>query len=211
MVKNTLGIMVVLSSPSGAGKTTLTKLIANRNKNFEVSVSYTTRSLRKDEKNGKDYYFIKNKEFQKLIKNNSFYEYAEVFNNLYGTLKAPVIEKLKMGKDVLLDIDWQGTKNIKKNNLNYKLISFFILPPSVESLKIRLSRRDIKDKLIVKERMNSFKRDVVHWKDYDYVVINDDLEVCYNQIISIFNSEKKGKKVIFKEQNIKKKIQELIS
>ena len=182
------GIMVILSSPSGAGKTTLVNLISKEN-NFEISISHTTRQPRPNESSGKDYYFVSDNEFKRLIKNEEFLEYAKVFNNFYGTTRTPVIDKLNKGKNVLFDIDWQGADQIKNKNLDFKLITFFILPPSKEILYERLSNRDMKDKLIVEERMKQFERDVLHWINYNYVVINDDLNSCYNKIQSLINAE----------------------
>ena len=211
MISDSTGMMIVVSSPSGVGKTTLVKLLAERNKNFEISISNTTRIPRKNEIEGKDYYFINEEKFNYLIKTKSFYEYARVFNNLYGTLKDPVIKNLSQGKDVLFDIDWQGSEQIKKMKLRNKLISIFILPPNIKTLRDRLSTRDMKNKLILKERMSQFKKDVLHWKEYDYVVINNDLEKCYQSIMSIIDCEKKGKKLLFDQNKIKEKIFELIS
>ena len=183
------GMMFVLSSPSGAGKTTLTKKIAKNNTNFSISVSHTTRKPRSNEINGKDYYFVSQEEFKMLIEKGEFLEHAKVFNNYYGTSKTPVINRLNDKKNVLFDIDWQGTEQIKKKKLKYKLITFFILPPSKQVLFDRLSNRDMKDKLIVDERMREFNKDILHWKNYNYVVINDDLEKCYEQISNLINSE----------------------
>ena len=211
MIFDCTGMMIIISSPSGAGKTTLVKLLSKRNKNFEISISNTTRVPRRDEIEGKDYYFINEEKFNDLIKTKLFYEYARVFNNLYGTLKDPVIKNLSQGKDVLFDIDWQGSEQIKRLKLKNKLISIFILPPNIKTLRDRLSNRDMKDKLILKERMNQFKNDVLHWKEYDYIVINNDLEKCYKAIMSIIDCEKKGKKFLFDQNKIKEKISELIS
>ena len=171
MSLNKRGIMVVLSSPSGAGKTTLVKLLSKKN-NFYTSISHTTRKPRENEVDGIDYFFVKEKKFKNLIKNNKFLEYARVFKNLYGTTKEQVIIKLSNGKNVLFDIDWQGTEQIKSQKLNFKLITFFILPPSKKVLFQRLSNRDMKDKLIVEERMKQFDKDILHWKKYNYVVVN---------------------------------------
>ena len=211
MISDQTRMMIIISSPSGVGKTTLVKLLAERNENFEISISNTTRTPRKNEIDGKDYYFINKEKFKDLINTKSFYEYAKVFNNLYGTLKDPVIKNLSQGKDVLFDIDWQGTEQIKKLKLKNKLISIFILPPNIETLRDRLSNRDMKDKLILKRRMIQFKDDVLHWKEYDYVVINNDLEKCYQAMASIIECEKKGKKFLFDLNKIKEKISELIS
>jgi guanylate kinase len=182
------GIMVILSSPSGAGKTTLVNLLA-KNNNFEISISHTTRKPRPNESSGKDYYFVSDQEFKRLIKNEEFLEYAKVFNNYYGTTRTPVIDKLNKGKNVLFDIDWQGADQIKNKDLDFKLITFFILPPSKEILYERLSNRDMKDKLIAEERMKQFERDVLHWINYNYVVINDDLNSCYNKIQNLITAE----------------------
>ena len=182
------GIMVILSSPSGAGKTTLVNLLAKEN-NFEISISHTTRQPRPKETLNKDYYFVNNDEFKRLIKNQEFLEYAKVFNNYYGTTRKPVIDNLNKGKNVLFDIDWQGADQIKNKKLDYKLITFFILPPSKKILFERLSNRDMKDKLIVEERMQQFERDVLHWINYDYVVINDNLDNCYSKIKNLIEAE----------------------
>ena len=182
------GIMVILSSPSGAGKTTLVKMLSEED-NYEVSISHTTRQPRQNEINNKDYYFVSDIEFKRLIKNQEFLEYAKVFNNFYGTTRTPIIDNLNKGKNVLFDIDWQGADQIKNKQLDYKLISFFILPPSKDVLFERLSNRDMKDKLIVEERMQQFERDVLHWINYDYVVINDNLENCFLKIKSLITAE----------------------
>ena len=186
-VKND-GVMIILSSPSGAGKTTLVNLLSKLD-NFVVSVSHTTRQPRQNEVHNEDYFFVEEKEFKKLIHNQEFLEYAKVFNNFYGTTRTPVIDSLNKGKNVLFDIDWQGADQIKNKKLHYKLITFFILPPSKEVLFERLSNRDMKDKLIVEERMKQFGRDVFHWINYDYVVINDDLNNCYTKITNLIDAE----------------------
>jgi len=182
------GIMVILSSPSGAGKTTLVKLLS-KNKNFQISVSHTTRKPRHNEVSEQDYYFVNKEKFENLIKNEEFFEYAKVFSHFYGTTRTPVIEKLDKGENVIFDIDWQGADQIKNKKLNYKLITFFILPPSKEVLFERLSNRDMKDKLIVEERMKEFDRDVLHWINYDYVIINDNLDDCYSRINNLIEAE----------------------
>ena len=182
------GVMIILSSPSGAGKTTLAKLLSQK-KNFEISISHTTRSPRPNEKQNDDYFFVDEEEFRRLIKNEEFLEYARVFNNLYGTTRTPVIDKLSKGKNVLFDIDWQGADQIKNKKLDYKLITFFILPPSKDVLFQRLSNRDMKDKLIAEERMKQFERDVLHWINYDYVVINEDIKKCFEKIENLIEAE----------------------
>ena len=182
------GVMIILSSPSGAGKTTLVNMLSKLD-NFEISISHTTRQPRPNEKPNKDYFFIDENEFKRFIKNEEFLEYAKVFSNFYGTTRTPVIDKLNKGKNVLFDIDWQGADQIKNKNLDYKLISFFILPPSKKILFERLSNRDMKDKLIAEERMKQFGRDVLHWINYDYVVVNDNLEKCFLRIKNLITAE----------------------
>ena len=188
MPSETDGVMIVLSSPSGAGKTTLVKMLSNMDK-FDISISHTTRQPRLNEISNKDYYFVKEDEFKRLIQNEEFLEYAKVFNNFYGTTRTPVIDKLNKGKNVLFDIDWQGADQIKNKNLDYKLITFFILPPSKKVLFDRLSNRDMKDKLIAEERMKQFERDVLHWINYDYVIINEDLDSCFFKIKKLIFAE----------------------
>ena len=204
------GIMVILSSPSGAGKTTLIKLLSEKD-NFEISVSHTTRQPRPNEVPNKDYYFISDNEFSRLINNQEFLEYAKVFDNYYGSSRTPVIDKLDKGKNVLFDIDWQGADQIKNKNLDYKLISFFILPPSTEILFKRLSNRDMKDKLIAEERMKQFERDVLHWINYDYVVINDNLDECYSRIQNLINAEINNGSKDYDPEFIRKHIEKLTS
>ena len=204
------GTMIILSSPSGAGKTTLVKLLSKLD-NFEISISHTTRRPRIDEIPDKDYYFVKEDEFKRLIGNGEFLEYAKVFNNLYGTTRTPVINNLNKGKDVLFDIDWQGADQIKNKKLDYKLITFFLLPPSKEILFERLSNRDMKDKLIVDERMKQFSRDVLHWINYDYVVINDDLDKCYDRIIKLIMAEKNKDSKDYDLEFIRNHIEKLTS
>ena len=203
------GLMIVLSSPSGAGKTTLSKLLSKQN-NYYISVSHTTRKPRINEIDSQDYHFVSEEEFKSLIKNNEFLEYAKVFNNYYGTVKSPVINNLDKGKKLIFDIDWQGTEQIKEKKLQYKLITFFILPPSKKVLFERLSNRDMKDKLIVEERMKQFSKDVLHWNNYDYVVINDNLENCYNEVNHLIKSEIEKFNNSYDIKQIKKHINQLI-
>ena len=204
------GIIVILSSPSGAGKTTLVKKIAKEN-NFKVSISHTTRKPRSNEKNGEDYYFVSEGEFTNLIKKEEFLEYAKVFENLYGSSKSKVIENLKNGENVIFDIDWQGTEQIKKKKLSFKLISFFILPPSKIELFNRLKNRDMKDKNIVEKRMKQFNEDINHWKNYDFVVINDDLQRCYLEIIDFINKKVRNLDCNFDKDKISSHIEKLKS
>ena len=202
--------MVILSSPSGAGKTTLVKLLSER-KGFVTSISHTTRAPRSNEVNGKDYHFVSIEKFEKMISNKDFLEYAKVFKNFYGTTKSNVYAELNKGRDVVFDIDWQGTSQIISQKLRNKLLTFFILPPSREELFKRLSNRDMKDKLIAEERMKQFDKDVLHWKDYDYVIINNDLEVCYKQISEYIDFEISNKKCDYDVNSIKEHIKKLTS
>ena len=209
MAKEKKGMMFVLSSPSGTGKTTLTKKLAENNKNFAISISHTTRKPRPNEINGKDYYFVSKKEFKDLLKENNFFEYANIFDNWYATLKKPVLELLSRGKDVLFDIDWQGTKQLNKIK-NLSLVTFFILPPNLKVLKKRLLNRHEGQEQLVKKRMNKFNEEVSHWNEYNYVVVNDDLNKCYDNILSIMMSEKQGLSQKQNMRDIKKKINALI-
>jgi len=204
------GIMIILSSPSGAGKTTLVSLLSGID-NFEISVSHTTRKPRAKEVQNKDYYFVEEAEFERLIKNQEFLEYAKVFDNFYGTTRSPVINNLNKGKNVLFDIDWQGADQIKNKKLDYKLITFFILPPSKDVLFKRLSSRDMKDKLIADERMKQFGRDVLHWINYDYVVINDDLDNCFLKIKGLINAEISNGSKDYDREFIRKHVEKLTS
>jgi len=202
------GVMIILSSPSGAGKTTLVRLLSQR-PNFEVSISHTTRQPRKNELQNTDYYFVSEVEFKRLIKNEEFLEYAKVFNNLYGTTRTPVIDKLNKGKNILFDIDWQGADQIKNKKLDYRLITFFILPPSKEVLFERLSDRHMDDKLLVEERMNQFSRDVLHWINYDYVVINDNLDNCFRKISNLIEAEINNGSKDYDKEFIRKHVEKL--
>jgi guanylate kinase len=179
--------------------------------NYETSISHTTRQPRPKEVDNQDYYFVDEDEFKRLINNQEFLEYAKVFNNFYGTTRTPVIDRLNRGKNVLFDIDWQGADQIKNKKLDYKLITFFILPPSKEVLFERLSNRDMKDKLIAEERMKQFGRDVLHWINYDYVVINDDLQSCYAKITNLIKAEVLNGSKDYDEEFIRKHVEKLTS
>ena len=208
MSTKTKGIMFVLSSPSGAGKTTLAKKLAKHNPQFIISISHTTRKPRPHEINGKDYHFVSKEEFNSLVKKNSFFEHANIFDNHYGTMKKTVLELLSNGKDVLFDIDWQGTQQLKKIK-DLSLVTFFILPPNIKILKERLLNRHQGQEKLIEKRMNKFNEEISHWSEYNYVVVNDDLDNCYNKILNIIISEKKG---INQKQNLEeivKKIREL--
>ena len=209
MTSFTKGGMIILSSPSGAGKTTLVKKIS-KNKNYFTSISHTTRPPRPKEKDGKDYFFISKIKFKELISKKEFLEYAKVFNNFYGSSKKIVYEKLEKSQNVLFDIDWQGTKKIKKKKLKYKLLTVFILPPTKNELYKRLLKRERKNHVTVKKRMKQFKSDILHWKDYDYVVVNDDLIKCYKKIMFIISKKNKKKPFYDKKKN-KKNIENLLN
>ena len=194
MIAAKKGMMFILSSPSGAGKTTLTKKLAKNNSNFEISISHTTRKPRPNEVDGKDYFFVKDNSFNLKIKKKEFFEYAKIFDNYYGTRKEPVINSLSKGRDVLFDIDWQGTQQLK-NIKDLSLTTFFILPPNIKVLRSRLLNRHEGQTKLIEERMYKFNEEVSHWKEYNYIVVNDDLEKCYKKILDIIISEKKGIKV----------------
>ena len=183
-------ILLILSSPSGAGKTTLTKKIQQKYNSFKISVSHTTRSPRANEIDGVDYFFVTKKKFEELIKKDSFYEYAKIFGNYYGTSKNNV-DKIIKKNDILFDIDWQGTKQLAKfSNLN--LVKIYLTTENKEELKNRLIKRNQNSLIEVEKRFSSFDEDVKHWNDYDYIIINKNLEVCFKQIENIIQSKKKN-------------------
>ena len=186
-------IMVILSSPSGAGKTTITKKLQQKYQNLKISVSHTTRKPRTNEVHGVDYFFVSKNEFEKLVVQKSFYEYAKIFNNYYGTSKKSVKNIIDKKNDILFDIDWQGTQQLS-NFKELKLIKIFILPPNKEELKKRLVQRNQDNRKIVDQRLKCYDVDILHWSDYDYVVLNDNLENCFKQIENIILS--------YKEKNI---------
>ena len=183
-------IMLILSSPSGAGKTTLTKKIQQKNQNFKISVSHTTRTPRLNEVEGIDYFFINHEEFKKKITNNEFYEYAKIFDNLYGTSRDSVNELFKNNNNILFDIDWQGTQQLSKFK-ELKLIKIFLLPPDKKELENRLIQRNQDNIDIISKRLKAYDNDIHHWSDYDHVMINDNLEHCFLQIEKTILSVKK--------------------
>ena len=187
-----MGFNIVLSSPSGAGKTTITKKISQKYPKIKISISHTTRKPRSNEIDGVDYHFVSKDKFENLIKENKFYEYAKIFDNYYGTSKQSVNKLHKENYDVVFDIDWQGTKQLSKyKELN--LIKIFILPPNKKELKNRLINRNQDNNQTVEKRLNQYENDIQHWSDYDYVLINQDLESCFNQIEKIIENHKKEK------------------
>ena len=188
MTHDTKNIMVILSSPSGVGKTTLTKKVQQKYQTFKISVSHTTRSPRSNEVDGIDYHFISNKKFEELIKSNKFYEYAKIFENYYGTLKENV-DQIILQNDIIFDIDWQGTKQLS-NYKNLNLVKIYLITNNKEELKKRLIKRNQNTDEEIKKRFNSFNEDIKHWNDYDYIIINKNLDACFRQIESIILNEK---------------------
>tara|TARA_E500000178_G_scaffold354013_1_gene421593 strand:+ start:34 stop:624 length:591 start_codon:yes stop_codon:yes gene_type:complete len=188
MNHETENIMVILSSPSGVGKTTLTKKIQQKYQSFKISVSHTTRLPRSNEIDGVDYHFVSYEKFQEYIKQDKFYEYAKIFENYYGTLKKNVDDTIK-SNDIIFDIDWQGTIKLSKfKNLN--LIKIFLIADNKDELKKRLIKRNQNSNKELEQRLNAFDEDVKHWKDYDYVLVNKNLEVCFKQIEKIISNYK---------------------
>lgn len=181
-------IMVILSSPSGVGKTTLTKKIQQKYSSFKISVSHTTRPPRSNEVEGVDYHFVKRDEFKKLIKEKKFYEYAKIFDNYYGTLKKNLDENIKHN-DIIFDIDWQGTNQLSVNK-KLKLLKIYLIADNKEELKKRLIKRNQNSKKEIDLRLESFDEDIRHWKDYDYIVINKNLDICFKQIEEIIKINK---------------------
>ena len=188
--KSKRGLILILSSPSGAGKTTLAKKIQNSDNNFKISVSYTTRTPRLNEVDGVDYNFVSINKFQELSNQSKFLEQAKVFGNYYGTLKGPIEENLAQGKDYLFDIDWQGTEQVKKI-MPLDIVPVFILPPSIIDLENRLKKREEKNKDLIDQRMKMAKAEIKHWKDYKYIVVNKEVEICFEQISKIIKIERK--------------------
>ena len=189
-------IMVILSSPSGVGKTTISKKIQQKYQSFKISVSHTTRLPRSNEVDGVDYHFVSNEKFETLIKEKKFYEYAKIFENYYGTLKKNVDDSIKIN-DLLFDIDWQGTKQLSKFK-NLKIIKIYLITSNKNELKNRLLKRNQNSKEEIEKRFNAFDEDIKHWKDYDYVIINKNLDVCFKQIENIINLHKQKISISFR-------------
>tara|TARA_X000000368_G_scaffold412408_1_gene398755 strand:- start:898 stop:1485 length:588 start_codon:yes stop_codon:yes gene_type:complete len=192
MIEKDEGILVILSSPSGAGKTTISKKIQQKHQNFKISVSHTTRKPRPNEVEGIDYFFVSQEQFQDKINKGEFYEYAKIFGNYYGTSKKAVLDLLEKKNDILFDIDWQGTQQLSKFK-ELKLIKIFILPPNKEELKKRLIQRNQDKPEVVSERLKAYDKDASHQKEYDYVVVNDNLDNCFNEVEKIIIKTKKNK------------------
>ena len=197
MSHDSKNIMVILSSPSGAGKTTITKKIQQKYQTFKISVSHTTRKPRPNEVDGVDYFFVSHEKFEKLIKEEKFYEYAKIFDNYYGTLRVTVDQTIKKN-DIIFDIDWQGTKQLSKFK-NLELIKIYLIPPNKEELKKRLVKRNQDSTQEVERRFKAYDKDIKHWEDYDYVIINENLENCYQQIENII-LENKNKSFSFSQK-----------
>ena len=184
------GVLVILSSPSGAGKTSIARALVEENKNFLFSVSATTRKSRPGEVNGREYHFLTVDEFREKINDGQFLEHAKVFGNLYGTPLEPVMESINDGKDLIFDVDWQGGKQIRSSSLSKFVISIFILPPSIKALQERLMKRAQDSSETVKDRMTKSIGEIMHWKEYDYVIVNNNFEQTLNEVKSIITSEK---------------------
>ena len=182
------GVMIVLSSPSGAGKTTLVKMLSKMD-SFEVSISHTTRQPRLNEVNDKDYYFVNEDEFKRLINNQEFLEYAKVFSNFYGTTRTPVIDRLSKGKNVLFDIDWQGAQQLTQAAAN-DLVKIFILPPNMRELENRLRSRAQDSDDVIARRMSKSENEISHWAEYDYIIINEDISEAIEELTTIVNAER---------------------
>ena len=206
--KETKGILIVISSPSGAGKTSICKELLRLDDKIRPSISVTTRKPRNNETDGIDYIFITEKDFNKKISNGSFLEYANVFNNKYGTLASSTEKLLSNNYDVLFDIDWQGTQQLSQNNNN--ILTIFILPPDKAEIERRLKKRETENSEIVdivRERMSKFEDELSHWKEYDYVVTNDNFEKCISEILNIISAERKKRT---RQKSLFAKIRDLI-
>ncbi len=194
MTSSNGSVMIILSSPSGAGKTTLTKKIQQKYQNFKISVSHTTRKPRSNEVEGVDYFFVNHDEFKKKIKKKDFYEHAKIFDNYYGTSKDSINSLTQKNNDILFDIDWQGTQQLSKfKELN--LIKIFLIPPNKKELEKRLIQRNQDKPEVIKKRLKAYDDDIFHWSDYDHVIINDSLEYCFIQIEKIITEAKIYKKL----------------
>ncbi len=183
-------MLVALSSPSGAGKSTMARRLLEDDPSFRMSVSATTRSPRPGERDGIEYFFVSHEDFRAGIAAGDFLEHAEVFGNLYGTPRRAVEEALSAGTDVLFDVDWQGAQQLRASPLGPSFVQVFILPPSIAALESRLTARGQDDGKVIAGRMNKAMSEIGHWAEYDYVLINDDMDICYSQIRTIINSER---------------------
>ena len=184
------GLLIILSSPSGAGKSTLAQRIKLWDANCVFSISATTRKPREGEQDGKDYYFISEDEFRKKVSNSDMLEHAEVFGNLYGSPISPVISSIDSGNDVLFDVDWQGSQQIKNSKLGEFVLSIFILPPSIKELESRLKLRNQDSDEVISKRMAKSVEEISHWPEYDYVLVNDDIDETEEKLKTIINAER---------------------
>ena len=184
------GLMLVLSSPSGAGKTTLSRMLLKSDPNIELSVSVTTRPKRRGERNGRDYHFIDRARFDAMVKKGDLLEWAEVFGYCYGTLRRPVQKALRAGRDVLFDIDWQGTQQLSEKARG-DIASIFVLPPSIPELERRLHTRALDDEMVIRRRMAKASDELSHWAEYDYVIINDSLDRAFAEVRAILAAERR--------------------
>ncbi|MFP5395248.1 MAG: guanylate kinase [Alphaproteobacteria bacterium] len=192
MASNTLqrrGLMFILSSPSGAGKTTISRMLLERDAEIKLSVSATTRPMRAGEVDGQDYHFVSQAEFDRMVEDSAFLEWATVFGNSYGTPKAQVKAGLREGQDYLFDIDWQGTQQLYQK-METDVVRVFILPPSLAELQRRLNGRATDSADVIAARMERARAEISHWDGYDYVVVNDDVEACYSQVCEILHAER---------------------
>jgi len=185
------GLLFIISSPSGAGKSTLCdRLRRQEGERVWMSVSATTRPRRSSEVDGQDYFFVSRRQFERMAENGEFLEHAEVFGNLYGTPRDAVESRLAAGIDVLFDIDWQGAEQIRRNSVDYHVVSIFILPPALDALEDRLRRRAQDDEETVQFRMSRAREEIAHWSEYEYVLVNTDLDACFRQLSAIVTAER---------------------
>ena len=185
------GMLVILSSPSGAGKTTLTRRLMDWDRTLRFSVSATTRAPRPGEQDGREYYFVARPEFERMVATAEMLEHAEVFGNFYGSPQAPVQAAMDEGRDTVFDIDWQGGQQIRNSGLGRDVVSIFILPPSIAELERRLHGRGQDSDAVIEGRMAKSEAEISHWAEYDYVVINHDLDAAFNDLVTILEAERK--------------------
>lgn len=184
------GLLIILSSPSGAGKSTLSRKLLDWDDRLQFSVSATTRAPRPGEKEGREYYFKTKEEFQALVDADGMLEHAEVFDNFYGSPKEPVEAAVSVGRDIVFDVDWQGGQQIRASSMQHDVVSIFILPPSIKELERRLTSRGQDSPEVVASRMAKSQDEISHWAEYDYVVVNDDLDTCFAKVREILHAER---------------------
>ena len=183
------GLLVVLSSPSGAGKTTISRLLLEADRAIEMSISATTRPMRPGEKDGRDYHFVDDVQFEAMVEGNEFAEYATVFDHRYGTPAKPVREAIDQGRDILFDIDWQGARQLQER-MGADLVTIFLLPPSMGELERRLVARGTDRDSVIAERMRRAAGEIEHWAEYDYELVNDDMDRCLGEVRAIVAAER---------------------